>query len=83
MTVSGKLVHVVRTAPDNSLAQDVVGVAWAVAGMGINEVETSNTYLLEPESLADREKVRRLLFTREELEECANSLVDRADSEVG
>ena len=31
--------------------------------MGIDDVETGDMYLLEPESLADQEKVAGLLFT--------------------
>ena len=70
MTLSGKLVQVARPTPENSLAQGAVGVAWAVAGMGIDEeYETVDMYLLEPESADDQEKVAGLLFTEGELEE--------------
>jgi len=71
MTLSGKLVQVARPTTENSLAQGAVGVAWAVAGMGIGEdevEETADTYILEPESLKDQEKVAGLLFTEGELE---------------
>ena len=64
MTLSGKLVQVVRPIPKNSLAQGAVGVAWTVAEMGIDDVETGDVYILEPESLDDQEKVEGLLFTR-------------------
>ncbi len=71
MTLSGKLVQVARPTTENSLAQGAVGVAWAVAGMGIDEdeaEETADTYILEPESPGDQEKVAVLLFTEGELE---------------
>ena len=68
MTLSGKLVQVVRPIPENSLAQGAVGVAWTVAEMGIDDVETADMYILEPESLDDQEKVEGLLFTEGELE---------------
>ena len=71
MTLSGKLVQVARPTTENSLAQGAVGVAWAVAGMGIDEdevEETADLYLLEPESPSDQEKVAGLLFTEGELE---------------
>ena len=72
MTLSGKLVQVARPTTENSLAQGAVGVAWAVAGMGIDEEdeveETADMYILEPESPVDQEKVEGLLFTEGELE---------------
>ena len=46
MTLSRKLVQVARPTLENSLAQGAVGVAWAVAGMGIDEEdETVDMYL--------------------------------------
>ncbi len=69
MPLSGKLVQVPRPSTENSLAQGVVGMAWVVSGMGIDDVETGDMYLLEPESAADHEKVAGLLFTEAELEE--------------
>ena len=68
MTLNGKLVLVARPSSDDRLSAGAVGVAWKVAGMGIDDVETADTYLLEPESLADQEKVEGLLFTKGELE---------------
>ena len=70
MTLSGKLVQVARPTTENRLAEGVVGVAWAVAGMGIDEMEDNDVdmYLLEPESPADQEKVAGLLFSEGELE---------------
>ena len=68
MTLSGKLVQVARPIPENSLAQGAVGTAWTVAEVGIDDVETADMYILEPESLADQEKVEGLLFTEGELE---------------
>ena len=70
MTLSGKLVQVTRPTTENSLAQGAVGVAWVVAGMGIDEddiEETADMYILEPELPADQEKVAGLLFTEGEL----------------
>ena len=69
MTLSGKLVQLARPSTVNSLAEGAVGVAWTVAAMGIDDVETGDMYILEPESLEDREKVEGLLFTEGELEE--------------
>ena len=70
MTLSGKLVQVARPTTENKLAEGVVAVAWAVAGMGIEEMEDNDVdmYLLEPESPADQEKVAGLLFSEGELE---------------
>ena len=45
-----------------------MGRAWTVAEMGIEDVETADMYILEPESIADQEKVEGLLFTEGELE---------------
>ena len=64
MTLSGKLVQVTRPTTENSLAECAVGVAWAVAEMGIDGIDTTGVdmYLLESESPADQEKVAGLLF---------------------
>ena len=69
MTLNAKLVQVARPSAVNSLAEGAVGEAWTVAAMGIDDVETATcTYILEPESLDDQEKVEGLLFAEGDLE---------------
>ena len=69
MTLNGKLVQGARPSSENRLADGAVGVAWAIAGMGI-DIGTTNVdlHLLESEAPADEEKVAGLLFTEGELE---------------
>jgi len=71
VTLSGKLVQVVRPTQENSLAQGMVGTAWSVKDMGEdlpNNASIPDLYLLEPEGFDDQEKVAGLLFTEGELE---------------
>ncbi len=65
MTLNGRLAQVARPSTVNSLADGAVGLAWTVAAMGIEDAETGNMYVLEPESLEEGRRLKDCCLQKE------------------